>query len=382
MRLLQDLSVAADVVGVELTSSRPETRRVVEVALIALVAVAALCGYWFAAVAGNQPSSTGGDGKPISTMYDPPHDDVQRALVRGDGQLYAALATDPAVRHPGIITGPPAEQAYRYQRPGYGWLAWMASGGQRAAVEWALVVLTSLSVVGLVAITARSLIDRDQDPRFALLLLVAPGVLVNLLWIGPEAFGTLLVMVALRRMVPVEGSTRLRSIGIVAFTCLAAAGLCRESLLLVPATLAVLCLTQRRWRMACTLAATAVPYAAWVLVLRARIGAWPVGSVPGRLAPLPFLGMIRGLTTAGSVEAVFAVVTLGIAVGALVVGREPILRLLIATNLAFASMMGTAVWHRFDGFGRVLLPMTVFSLLSLVPAFAAKRERVLDALPA
>ncbi len=349
-----------------------------EVATIALVAVVALCGYWFAAVAGNQPPSDDGSGKPISTMYDPPRNDVERALVRGDGQIYAALATDPAVRHPGIVTGPSTEEAYRYQRPGYGWLAWIASAGRRDAVEWALIALTSLSVVGLVAITARWLIDREQDPRFALLLLVAPGVLVNLLWIGPEAFGTLLVMVALRRLVPPDGSTRLQSVGLVAFACLAAAGLCRESLLLVPATLAVLCLVQRRWRLTLTLSATALPYVAWVLVLRARIGAWPVGSVPGRLAPLPFVGMVRGLTTAGSVEAVFAIVTLGVAVAALVIGREPILRLLIVTNLAFASMMGTAVWHRFDGFGRVLLPMTVFSLLSLVPALAARRERVVD----
>jgi hypothetical protein len=362
--------------------SRADTRRVLEVALIALVAVVALCCYWFAAVAGNQPPSNDGDGKPISTMYDPPRNNVERALVRGDGQLYAALATDPAVRHPQIVTGPPEEEAYRYQRPGYGWLAWVASAGRRGAVEWALIALTCLSVIGLVAITARWLIDRDQDPRFALLLLVAPGVLVNLLWIGPEAFGTLLLMVALRRIVPPDGSTRIHPLGVVAFSCFAAAGLCRESLLIVPATLAVLCLVQRRWRIACALSATALPYIAWVLVLRARIGAWPTGSVPGRLAPFPFAGVVHGLATAGSVEAAFAVVTLGVAAGALVIGREPILRLLIATNLAFASMMGTAVWHRFDGFGRVLLPMTVFSLLSLVPALAARRERVLDAVPA
>ena len=366
----------------QLTSSRPEARRVLEVAAIALVAVVALCGYWFAAVAGNQPRSDDGNGRPISTMYHPPRNDVERALDRGDGQIYAALATDPAVRHPGIVTGPAAEEAYRYQRPGYGWLAWLASAGRRSAVEWALIVLTSLSVVGLIAITARWLIDRQQDPRFALLLLVAPGVLVNLLWIGPEALGTLLVMVGLRRMVPPGGSTRLRSMGVVAFACLAAAGLCRESLLLIPATLAVLGLTQRRWRTAIGLAATALPYAGWVLVLHARIGAWPVGSVPGRLAAFPFAGMVHGLTTAGSVEAAFAVVTLGIAVAALALGREPIIRLLIATNLAFASMMGTAVWHRFDGFGRVLLPMTVFSLVSIVPALAHRRAEVLDVQPA
>ena len=210
-------------------SSRPDSRRVLEVAAIALVAVVALCGYWFAAVAGHQPPSDDGSGKPISTMYDPPRNDVERALVRGDGQLYAALATDPAVRHPGIVTGPPTEEAYRYQRPGYGWLAWIASAGRRDAVEWALIALTSLSVVGLVAVTARWLIDRDQDPRFALLLLVAPGVLVNLLWIGPEAFGTLLVMVALAAArsprwidaTAVGGARRVR--------VSAAAGLCRES---------------------------------------------------------------------------------------------------------------------------------------------------------
>ena len=83
----------------------------------------------------------------------------------------------------------PSEQAYRYQRPLYGWLGWIASGGQPAAVAWALVVVTVLSATALVAASGRWIIDHGGDPRWALLLPLVPGVFIDLTWIGPEALG-------------------------------------------------------------------------------------------------------------------------------------------------------------------------------------------------
>ena len=66
----------------------------------------------------------------LSSMYSPPRDRVQAAFDLGDGQLYAGMATDPLVRHPDMVRGEPSEQAYRYQRPAYGWLGWALSGGR------------------------------------------------------------------------------------------------------------------------------------------------------------------------------------------------------------------------------------------------------------
>jgi len=123
-------------------------------------------------------------------------------------------------------------------------------------------------------------------------------------------------------------------------------------------------------------ALAAAPYVGWVLFLKVRIGAWPEGAVDGRLSILPFGGMFGATDSWAIAELGFSVLLIGLAVAAIVLGRGSGLRAIVAVQLALAATMGSAVWHRFPDFGRVLLPMGVISLLAVVPALSHRKERV------
>lgn len=350
-------------------------------AVIAGVICFALCAYWFGSVvAAPGPQDPSESGKLISAMYDPPTNAIENALVKGDGQLFAGQATDPLVRHPEMVRGGENEQAYRYQRPMYGWLGFVASGGQRDAVAWALVAVTALSTVLLTVAVATWLADRGADPRWALAVLAMPGVFVDLTWVGPESLGVALVVLGLYRWMGVRRTSAdadpqlvPASPDWVAVACFAAAGLCRETLLLVPFVLMVAAAIKGRWGSAVAAALAAAPYVAWVGFLFVRIGSLPKGSVGGRLSILPFGGLFEAASGWGAGDYVFAAAIVGLAVIALVVGARSGLRPLIAAHLLLAATLGEPVWHRFPDFGRVLLPLGVLSLLAAVPALAARK---------
>jgi hypothetical protein len=274
------------------------------------------------------------------------------------------------------VRGPASEQAYRYQRIGYGWLGWAASGGQAELVPWALIALTAASVGLLVGAGATLLADRGVDPRFALVLALQPAVAIDLTWIGPEVLGTALVLVgvvAWSRRAPSasapDGATW------VAVACFAAAGLCRETLLLVPAVLVVHEAWRRRWSLAGALCLAAVPYGAWVLFLRIRVGAWPSGSVEGRLSPLPFSGLMAAIPGWATGDLVVAATILVPAVVAVAWRGGGLLRVLVAANLAFASVLGEPVWNRWPDFSRVLLPLSTLAVVTVVAALVARRAQ-------
>ncbi|WP_421120334.1 hypothetical protein ACE2AJ_03160 [Aquihabitans daechungensis] len=354
----------------------------VAVSLIAVVLCAAAVAYWFTSVVSEPTAAerTAHAGKLISSMYDPPENAVENAIDKGDGQLFAGQATDPLVRRPEMVRGDEAEQAYRYQRPAYGWLGWIASGGRPGAVAWALITVTVLSAGLLVFAGAQWFRDRATDPRWALTMLLLPGVFVDLTWIGPETLGTALVVLGLHRWldVPHRSAPRERDLPAsaapdwAAVACFAAAGLCRETLLIVPLVLVVTSAVTGRWRRAIGAVLSAAPYVAWVLVLKWRIGSWPQGSVDGRLSLVPFGGLVDATGSWARAEYGFAVLLLGLAVAALALGRRSGLRAVIAANLALAATLGEPVWHRFPDFARVLLPLGALSLLVVIPALVAR----------
>jgi hypothetical protein len=358
---------------------------VVAVALIALVLCGAAAAYWFTSVVSEptRADRTEHAGELISSMYDPPESAIENAIDKGDGQLFAGQATDPLVRRPEMVRGDAAEQAYRYQRPAYGWLGWVASGGRPGAVAVGLIGVTVLSAALLVLVAARWFGDRATDPRWALLLLLLPGVAIDLTWIGPEVLGTALVVLGLHRWLDVAHRTDAseRALPVVAppdwvaIACFAAAGLCRETLLLVPFVLVLTSAVTGRWRRAFGAAGSAVPYVLWVAFLRFRIGSWPQGSVDGRLSLVPFGGLADAAGTWARAEVAFAVLLLGLAVVALARGRGSGLRPVIAANLALAATLGEPVWHRFPDFTRVLLPLGALSLLVVVPSLLGRPAR-------
>lgn len=345
-----------------------ERARVVPVVALALVVCCALCGYWFGSVvAVTPPELRQADGDPlISSMYAPyATSAVEEALVKGDGQVFAGQATDPAVRRPEMVAGGPEEQAYRYQRPLYGWLGWVASGGQRDNVAWALVVVTVLSTVALVAVLASWLDAAGRDPRLALLLLMTPGVFVDLTWVGPEVLGMALALGGLRRwMKRPPAPDRGWWVGTIALFALA--GLCRETMLLVPAVLALLDLRRRDRRSGVMLALAGIPYLAWVLFLRVRIGAWPRGAVEGRLSLIPLRGLFQAMGEWGALDFAFTVGLVALGIVAAWRQRSNAVGVLVAVHLAVAATLGAPVWVNFSAYGRVLLPLTTLTLLGLL----------------
>ena len=359
----------------------------VAVTLIALLLCAAVAGYWFTSVV-SEPTAADREraGPLISSMYDPPENAVEAGIVKGDGQLFAGQATDPLVRRPEMVRGAETEQAYRYQRPVYGWLGWVASGGRPGAVAWALITVTVLSAGLLALACARWMLDRGVDARWGLVSLLVPGVFVDLTWIGPEVLGTALTVLGLHRWFGVgrRRDAAERSLPAsappdwVAVACFATAGLCRETLLLVPFVLVVSSALAGRWRRAVGVALSAAPYVLWVLFLRVRIGAWPEGSVEGRLSLVPFGGLIDASGAWKVSEYGFAALILGLAVLALVVGRTSGLRPVIAANLVLAATLGAPVWNRFPDFVRVLLPLGVLALLAVIPAVVRRQPAPVD----
>ena len=351
----------------------PSTRgQVVAVALVALMVCGGMAYWWFSSLDRPvAPPPAGQVHQPtIAAVYDPPATGIEDALNKGDGQIFAALATDPLAHHTDNIRKGPEEQAYRYQRPAYGWLGWAISGGRTSAVAWSLIGLTAVAAALLVAAGAQFLVGRGADPRWALVLLLCPGLVIDITWVGPETLGTALLVFGLVRW-PLTGAQRAArgsSPDWLAVACFAAAGLCRETLLLIPFVLMVSDLVRRRTGWALGAACSAAPYVLWVLYLRVQIGAWPKGSVGGRLSVVPFGGMVSAASGWRPGDAFVAAMILALAVLALVLDRSSGLRPLIAANLVFAALLGSAVWTRFPDFSRVLLPMTALSMLALVVA--------------
>ena len=118
-------------------------------------------------------------------------------------------------------------------------------------------------------------------------------------------------------------------------------------------------------RTAIAMALSAAPYVLWVLFLRVRIGAWPEGSVDGRLSPVPFGGLLDQASSWGPADIFFGIAIIAAAIAAVVLGKETGLRHLVVAQLVFLATLGAPVWARFPDFGRVLLPLCVLSLLTL-----------------
>lgn len=331
-------------------------RAVAGVALAAFAVTSVVALLWF--VRPTDEPLTASDGL-VSRIYDPPTRQVERLLIARDGQVYATTASDPLAAETDAIRGGPAEEAYRYQRPAYAWLGWVASGGgQAAAVPWALIGLTVLSVTLLVGATALALDRAGAPPVWALVVLITPGVMCNVIFVGPETLGTALVVLGLLRVRVAGGRATVGALALFA-----AAGLCRESLLLVPAVLALLALARRRPADGVRLALTAAPYVLWVLFLRVRVGALPGGTVDGRLSTVPFGGLVDapgrwpGLTAA-LIAVLLVLGLLGLAASR--AGHD--LRWILLAHVALASVMGPLVWERAEGTGRTLLPLGVIGL--------------------
>lgn len=232
------------------------------------------------------------------TLYEPPSGHLEAAINISDGQAWAALGADPTASHPERFKDGPAELVYRAQRPLYGWLVWLLSLGHVGGVAPALLALTGASI-GALAAGAVILADRlGRDPTFAPFVVLMPGAMLSVVILCPEALS---VALALFGVAAWFGSRRARPLAVLLLT-LAVLG--RETLVLVPVTLAVHQFVlepragRRSWRDVVDVAPLALPalvYAGWVVSLHARHGVWPSDAASLERLAAPFHGWAQAL---------------------------------------------------------------------------------------
>ena len=328
-------------------------------------------------------------GHTVSSAYDPPDKPVELYFNQGDGQLFAHQAMDPFLQHPEGIRGGANEEAYRLQRPLYGWVGWIASAGRPGLVGWGLIGATILSVGLLVGIGATVARRFGQSPWWGIALLAAPGVAVDLIRCGPEVLGTALVGIGLLAWLAPGGVRRTG----VAIAALAAACLARETLLVVPLTLVAVdwwtsrpaggpLLAGAVRRLRSPLLLSVVPYLAWVAVVRAVVGAWPKGSVSGRLSPVPFAALAGSFSRFDREEVIALALIAIAALYALLRATDLRIRALAATHLLLAGILGKPVWASWLDFSRVLLPVTMIGLFAVLGRLDAADEPVVEPLAA
>jgi hypothetical protein len=308
-------------------------------------------------------------GAPYVRLYDHPLNRLDAVLARGDGQAFAALAQDPLLQRPSVIANR-GDFAYRAQRPVWGVLAWMLSLGQPDAVAWVLALLTVVSCGAACAVGALLLADRHVSPWWSLLIpLVA---LETLREFTPELLAFALLGLGLWWW------QRDRHRAATVVFCVAA--LTRETMLVGVGALALWTLSQAgprvrtRVRSVLPLATPFAVYAAWVVVVTARVGASPLGRSQGRLG-VPGVGLVQSLERSpGPAEIVgWFLLAVGVCVSGLLVRRADVLTWVATAFLGFGLLLGPSVWLTNAGYTRTLLPLFI---LGAVPVLGALRERV------
>ncbi len=299
-----------------------------------------------------------------AASFDHPRTHAEGLVDGMDGQAFGEIALDPTMAHAAARFGSPAAAAYREARPVYGWVAFIASGhGDTARVADSLLVLSVLSVSFLA--TAAALLARQLGRPWAAGALVAllPGAVITVFSPGSaDAFGCAIAILALALWL----DERHRG----AIVLFALAALSRETLLLFPLTIAAWELWSRRPGLAMRLTIPVGVYGAWIAIVYLRIGALPVDAREGRLG-LPFVGLFHAMGHWSPLSTKVALSMLALTVIAAVRLPRPLLRLLVATHVVLATMLGELVWLSWRDFSRVLLSLAVLGAVGCWPAAQA-----------
>jgi hypothetical protein len=307
---------------------------------------------------------------PYVLLYDHPRSQIEAFLVTGDAQAFAALAQDPLLARPQVITAA-GEYAYRAQRPLWGYLTWAVSLGRPDATGWALVALAILACGAACIVTGLLLDERGASPWWSLVVIAAG--LETLSELTPE----LLAFALLAAGVLAWEREKRRSA--IALLCLAV--LARESMLVGVAALALweLVHTHDGWpprvRATFPFAWPFAAYAAWATLLRVRLGSWPTGRADTRLAPFGsgLLASVRGTVPTGL--AVGVLVGAALCASAVVLARHDRLTWITLAFAVFATTFSREVWLH-AGFSRSLIPLYVCGTIATVGGWRARRAGV------
>ncbi|QXC59747.1 hypothetical protein KSP35_15345 [Aquihabitans sp. G128] len=235
-----------------------------------------------------------------------------------------------------------------------GWVDWAASlGGQRALLAPAILTLGALAIGLLPAATGAVADALGRELRRPELVLLAPACLAFLRWPGlSEPLAAVLVLVGLARWLRDD-----RGWALALFTV---AALTRETSLLVPVGIGLsIAWSTRRLRPALPLAVPAIAYAAWAVVVRIRVGAFPAGSAQ---MGLPVQGLVQAIPHWGLPE-VATFLALAACSWLTWRSRNLVLRNIVVAHLAFLAFLGPLVWWFWWGFGRVTLPLFLLALV-------------------
>jgi len=308
--------------------------------------------------------------RPVASIYENKLNRMERLLVTGDGQVFAALAQDPLLSRPEVF-GSRSELSYRAQRPALGYLTWIASLGQPDGTGAALLLFAALGCGAAAAVGALLLEDRGAAPYWALGILVAGLESINEL--TPELAAFALFGLGLRLW------TRDRRLAGILLLVLAVAT--RETMLVGVVGVAAWELVEQRGQSgrlarAAPLAVPFAYYAAWAFVLRLRTGAFPTEAA-GNRAGMPGAGIVTALRTSpeAGIIVIGSALALALCIAAWALARRDPLTWIATAYLAFAPTMAPVVWGTNAGFSRVLLPLYGFALIAVGGGLAARRRR-------
>jgi hypothetical protein len=208
-----------------------------------------------------------------------------------DGSFFYAVAIDPLAR--GEAHGLIDRAAYRYAHPGYGWAAWLVSGGRPTLVPVALFLIGLISMG--VAAGAASLIARHYGWSGwwgGLLIAFSPGLIFSVTADTSEPIG-----LALAALLVLAWLNKRWGWVAVLSVCVS---LTKEPLLIVPVGLALWeLLKARRGQQSPDLARRLVvlgvgplAFLAWLVYVQSRFGVWPSSQTADLLSLPPLAGWV------------------------------------------------------------------------------------------
>ena len=296
-----------------------------------------------------------------------------------DGQFYHLVAHDPLLRrHFALYIDDPR---YRYSRILVPGLAYLLAFGQDARIDEAYIFVVWLSIFLGAYWLGRFAVLRGYPAWIGMAFILTPSVLISI--------DRLTVDAALAACVMGFALFSAERSDCKLYAVLAAAGLVRETGLLLPAAWCIYLAGERHWRRALIFATAAIPTACWFLFVRFHTAphdfetvspALFSGIVSRILHPFPYAfgGAIRVLADALDLLALAGIAA---AVGwAFYRARQrawsPVIIGVYLFALLTIALSAPAAWEEVSGFGRALTPLVLLAALdglslgTVLPALA------------
>lgn len=338
---------------------------------VAIVASLAVGFILLLQVFGAPPAPWGGVDNPGG--FGPPESRAEHLVAKMDGHTFAEIALDPTmVNTPDSYFGDVENAAYRSSRPMQGWLAFVASaGGQRPLLAPALLLLTALTVGAAVLSVAALARATGKRVRYLGAILATPAFVAAVAYPG--------ISEPLAIALACAGITAwLRTQPWLAVVLLSAAGLTRETMLVVPLGLGIAHLLARRTPIgALKLAIPAVVYGVWITLVHARLGAWPSDYSQ---ADGPMVGFRQAFPNWHTAEWFAAALLVASAV---VIARRGTtwMRVIALLHVPILVVANHQVWWVWLGFGRVTMLLPIFALITLGTPLAPASDADADEAP-